>query len=169
MSIGLDCDDNCDSQLPDKVGASIHHCKFRNNTSDPRRTTAFSASQVFRTYTLPGRGGAVAITINSTFEYNVLIVDCLVKDSYAHIFGGGIYFIFSGYSSHNVTVRDTVFLNNSSPITGALSMGYIEASGNGMMISLNVHNSRFEDNGGSFGGGIFIYSGGKCINLLRKL
>lgn len=162
VSVGLDCDiDNCkDTFLPAKVGVWIHQCFFRNNTSDPQRTVFVPASQSFRG-TFPGRGGAVSIVINSTFEFNVNIADCLVEDNYAHIFGSGIFLVFTGYSSHFATVIDTNFTNNSSPLAGALSLGYIERSNNGMPIRLSVYGSRFQDNKASFGGAVFIFSGGK--------
>lgn len=162
VSVGFNCDNNCDNSVRGRV--SICNCRFRNNRSDPRRNVSTPASEVLRG-SFPGRGGAVSVVINSTFEYNVLVTGCLIEDNYAYISGSGIYLFFTGYSPHNVTVRDTILTNNTSPLVGALSLAYVEGSDNGMKIRLEVYNSRFEENRASFGGGIFIFSGGKCKAL----
>lgn len=167
MSIGFH-DDNYDTfdntSLPNEIGVSIHHCQFLNNTSDPLKSTA-STGQVLQAFVFTGRGGALTIAINSLFEFNVSITHCVVEDNYARSFGGGIYLVFSGYSPHLSTVNDTVFVNNTSPGSGGLSLGYVEGSVGGQSVRMEVHSCRFKDNHATegFGGGIYLYADSRLI------
>ncbi len=161
ISIGFDCEDNCNGiSLPPRVGVSIHDCRFLNNTDDPIRS---SVDQAVIGGIFPGRGGAISVCINSTFEFNITLSGCQVNESKASSFGSGVYIVVSGYSAHHLRVNNTVFMNNSGPISGALTVGYFEGSDNGMAITLGVHNCRFEDNEAVYGGGIFLNAGSKLI------
>ena len=159
VSVGLDCGDNCSS--PNEVGLSISNCRFHNNTSGPRKSAYDRSEQSLVAAHFPGRGGALAIIINSNFEYNVSIVGCRLEGNHAFTSGSGIFTFFTGYSPHHMMVRDTVFTKNTGSFNGAIVFAYIEGSNRGSDIRLEVYNSRFTDNRATFGGGIFIFSGGK--------
>lgn len=162
LSIGFDNSSygNLD-QLPDDVGVAIDNCTFFNNTSDLSRSDQVSTDD----FVSNGRGGAVTISINSTFEFNVSITDCHVQDNFARSFCGGIFLVFSGYSPHTSTVNNTVFINNISPGlgSGGLSLGYVEGSVNGEKVRLDVFNSEFVNNSAKFGGGIYLYADSESI------
>lgn len=170
MSIGFDDERDPESSQPERIGAFIESCRFLNNTSNPRaiNSDVFNTSQVIESFLFPGRGGALAITVNSSFEFNVVINNCHVEDNYASSFGGGIYLVFSGYSSHTIQVNNTVFVNNTSG-SGGLTLGYLEKSGNGEGLSLEVLNSHFEDNHAKFGGGIYLYAGSELCKPWKVL
>lgn len=128
-----------------------------------------TVSQVFQEFTFPGRGGAVSILINSLFEFDVSISECLVVDNTANTAGNGVLLVFTGHSSHTATIDGTMFVRNTGSLTGALTLGYFEGTTNGMLIQLNVRNCRFEGNSASFGGGVFLYAGSELVSSNRAL
>lgn len=159
VSVGFNCGDNCSP--PDEVGLSITNCRFQNNTSNPRKSVQNPSMQSLVAGRFPGRGGAMSITINSNFEYNLSITGCLVVGNYALTSGSGIFSFFTGYRPHHMTVRDTVISNNTGPLSGGAIAFAVERSRMGVENRLEVYNSHFTMNRAKFGGGIFIYSGGK--------
>ena len=56
----------------------------------------------------PGRGGGVALIVNSMSEANLLVEDCLFVDNVAVESGGGLYVLLDGLSSHTVTINRTL-------------------------------------------------------------
>lgn len=161
-SYGLDS-----TSLPNGTGAWVDHCTFLNNTSDPQQNPVPSTGQILRGFVFTGRGGALTVAINSTFEFNVVITHCEVIDNIARSFGAGIYLVFSGFSPHLLTVNDTIFINNTSVGVGSggLSLGYVEGSVGGQIVKLDVHNCYFQNNSGDFGGGLYLYADSKLKNL----
>ena len=146
--------------MPDIRGILISGCIFRNNTSDPQKSGALvSTSQLLQAFIFPGRGGAIAITINSSFAFNASIEDCVIQNSFATSFGGGIYLGYSGYAAHTTYVNRTLFMNNrcDGP-SGGLQLGFIEGGANGFTVTLEVYNSEFYDNEAEFGGAIHLFS-----------
>ena len=160
LSIGIDSEDGNTSSVPQTVGVEMRHCRFLNNTSEPLilEEASSSAVEILQRGVFPGRGGALAVIVNSTFQFNVSIADCTFEDNYASSFGSAVAIVFSGYSPHRVAVDGLTFVNNESPVTGALNLAYIEASGLGMPLEIDISNSRFLRNKARFGGGIFFYS-----------
>ena len=56
----------------------------------------------------PGRGGGVALIVNSIRSATLLVEDCLFVDNAALESGGGLYVLLDGLSSHTVTVSRTL-------------------------------------------------------------
>ena len=143
--------------VPDEHGIFVSKCVFRNNTSDPR--TAFTSTELLQLFVFSGRGGAVAITINSSFPMNATLTDCLFEDNNAVSFGGGLYLGYSGYAAHTTIINTTVFARNRciGP-SGALQIGFIEGADNGFSVRLELYNSDFYDNRAVFGGAIHLFA-----------
>ena len=121
-----------------------------------------STSQLIGDFIFSGRGGAIAVTINSSFAFSTRIEDCFLENNFATSFGGGVYLGYSGYNGHNTTVNRTTFMNNhcDGP-SGGLHSGFIEGGGNGFTVGLEIYNSEFYDNTAQFGGAIFLFSNRK--------
>ena len=152
--------------VPDISGIVISGCTFRNNTSDPLAELV-STTKLLQAFLFPGRGGAIAITINSSFTFNATIEDCVIDNNHATTFGGGLYLGYSGYAAHTTYVNKTLFMNNhcDGP-SGGLQFGFIEGGGNGFTVALEVYNSEFYDNAALFGGGIHLFSNSEfCLDL----
>ena len=148
--------------MPDVRGILISGCTFRNNTSDPQESgSLISTSDLLEDLLFPGRGGAVAITINTTFAFNASIEDCVIENSFATSFGGGVYLAYSGFAPHATSVNRTTFVNNrcDGP-SGGLQLGFVEGSVGGLR--LDVYNSEFYDNVGQFGGAMQLVANGEC-------
>ena len=150
--------------MPDIRGLLVSGCTFRNNTSVPQAEQV-STSRLLQAFLFPGRGGAIAITINSSFTFNASIENCVIQSSFATSFGGGIYLVYSGYAAHTTSIDRTMFVNNrcDGP-SGGLQSGFVEGGGSGFSIRLEVYNSEFYDNEAEFGGGIHLFSNCKfCL------
>ena len=154
VSIGYN---NMNSNAATAAGIVIHDCIFRNNTSRP--PTSLTVAQVFRAFTFPGRGGAVAILIDSLFKFDVSVTDCLVADNSVSKSGNGIFLVFTGHSAHTVTIDNSMFLRNTGSLSGTVTLAYFEATKNGELIQMNVLNCHFEGNSASYGGGVYLYAG----------
>ena len=154
--------------MPDIRGIHISGCTFRNNTSDPQESgNLISTSALLQDLLFPGRGGAIAITINSTFAYNASIEDCVIENNHATSFGGGIYLGYSVYAPHATSVNRTMFVSNhcDGP-SGGLQLGFVEGGVNGVL-RLDIYNSEFYDNHALFGGAIQVLSNGEYPNHNR--
>ena len=135
-------------------GVIIDNCVFLNNSCLTRNNRL----DAIATGTFPGRGGALAVLINSTFNFDVTITNSIVQDSQALYFGGGVILSLSGYSSHVVTIKNTQFINNVCFSTGgALVVGYLERSDSEEIRRMEIHDSLFDSNRADFGGGFFLY------------
>ena len=154
--------------VPDVRGLQISGCKFRNNTSNPQESgKVVTTSQLISDFIFSGRGGALAIIINSSFAFDMRIEDCVVENNFATSFGGGIYLGYSGYNTHTTDINRILFTNNNCDgPSGGLHSAFIEGGGNGFTVTLNVYNSEFYDNEAEFGGAIFLFSNRKfCLDL----
>lgn len=173
LSVGYD-DENVQN-LPTQMGRVIvKNCTFRNNTSDPEAGASFEdvepnrSHEILRGFVLSGRGGGVAINLNSTFPFAVSIDDCTVEDNRAQAFGGGMYLLFGAYTSHVMNMNNTRFTNNWSGRGGGLSLAAIEGQGDDLAWAIT--DSKFENNQANLGGGIFIHISSKVavVSIKKK-
>lgn len=148
----------------------IEGCTFRNNThNSPLTTEELSPHNFLTLFLFPGRGGALSLTVNSSFPYHANISDCLVEGNSAKSLGGGFYIAFSGYSEHLTVVRDCEFVGNKAQDIGGggLFVGFVEAGRTeSFSVKLEVINSNFTENKAIFGGGIFFNAGRKFQLML---
>lgn len=149
--------------VPDGNGfLSITGCTFRNNTHSPLTEDQLDPHQFLSRYLFPGRGGALSLTVNSSFPFHANITDCLVEDNSAQSIGGGFYIAFSGYSEHLTVVSNSEFVRNSARDIGGggFFVGFVEAGRRKRFsVRLQLYNCNFTENKAVFGGGIFFIAG----------
>ena len=171
ISIGYDDNHYSDTGIPIESvpggtgSVSVINCTFHNNTHTPITDQQVNAHNFFSRFVFPGRGGALSITVNSSFPFNANISDCLVENNLAQSFGGGFYIVYSGYSEHLTIVNNSMFANGHAGDGGggALVVAFVEAGmGESFNVRLQVYNSNFTQNSAVFGGGIFFLAGRKC-------
>ena len=148
----------------------VKNCTFRNNTSDPKANPVYlepnRPHEILRGFVFSGRGGGVAITLNSSFPFSVSIDDCIVEENRAQAFGGGMYLLFGAYVAHTMKMNNTRFTNNKSGTGGGLSLATLEGVKDGLTWA--IVDSHFENNHANLGGGIFSHSASK-FHLLPNI
>ena len=93
----------------------IHNCRFINNSAVPSDDVQLKLAEVFVKKLFNGRGGGLGIILNSPqHPYNVLVSNCTFKKNYAKRFGGGVFAITGGVTSHNIKFDGNVFVENES-------------------------------------------------------
>lgn len=170
ISIGYDDNHYSDTGTPiDRVpggagSVTVTNCTFQNNTHTPITDQQVNPHNFFSRYVFPGRGGALSVTVNSSFPFNANITDCLVENNLAQSFGGGFYIVYSGYSEHLTVVNNSRFSNGHAQDGGggALVVAFVEAGRReSFNVRLEIYNTNFADNSAVFGGGIFFLAGRK--------
>ena len=147
---------------------SVINCTFTNNTA--------SAQHIFRSY--EGNSGGLSYGWNNLLleqqsAANVYIYNCTfynnsargqVRSSTSAVEalkftgrGGGIAFVFNATSAVNVTIKHTMFQENSASVIGGGL--YILFDGISVNQSFNIHNNTFLSNNARFGaaGIVFAY------------
>ena len=95
--------------MPSSPGLTISDCVFRNNTSLPAGKEDLPFNHLIQENRYFGRGGAIAININSTTPYNTLIKDCTIENNSARLFGGGLYLVLRGVTNHSTVINASTF------------------------------------------------------------
>ena len=143
---------------------NITGCVFRHNEQRPLQDDEISVHEFLDSYRFAGRGGALCLTVNSTFAFDAYINDCIVEYSYAKSLGGGFYIAYSGYHEHVIVVNNSRFVDGYAEDFGGggLFVGFVEAGRpRSFSVHLDVLNSNFTDNRAIFGGAIFFQAGRK--------
>ena len=93
----------------------IHNCRFINNSAVPSDDIQLKLAEVFIKKIFQGRGGGLGITLSSLrHPYIVLVFNCTFKKNYAKSYGGGVFAITGGVTSHNITFDGNDFVENES-------------------------------------------------------
>ena len=155
--------------VPDGAGSvSVTNCTFQNNKHTPITDQQVNTHNFFSRYVFPGRGGALSVTVNSSFPFNANFTDCIIEDNLAQSFGGGFYIVYSGYSEHLTVVSNSRFAGGHAQDGGGggLVVAFVEAGRReSFNVRLEVYNSNFANNSAVFGGGIFFLAGRKLHNM----
>ncbi len=139
----------------------VTDCTFRNNTSNALTSNVAATATVLTSLIFPGRGGGCSILMNTSFPANATVENCMFQENSASNIGGGIYLVFSGYSSHEIVINKTKFLQNYCDSAGGLQYGLSEGVQRGANIVFLVIDSEFVENSARFGGGIHFFVPGK--------
>ncbi len=128
----------------------------------------FTSSQLLQAFVFTGRGGALAITVNTTFSLDAEINNCTFINNRAVSFSGGLYLGYSGYASHTTTInRSLLAENHCIGPSGGLQIGYLEGADNGFTVRLEMFNSVLHNNKALYGGGVHLFANRKYI--VRRL
>ncbi len=168
LAIGYDENDSTSSSHIASGQVSVINCTFRNNTSDPSSNlNTYSylepnrPHEIFRGFILSGRGGGLAINVNSSFPFYVSIQDCLAENNKAQAFGGGVYLLFGAYASHHMEMKGTRIVNNECEVGGGLSLAALEGVHDGL--NWSITDTIIGGNRAALGGGVYMHLGSKLF------
>lgn len=131
---------------------TISNCHFAENQANGYLSPeAAVGSQVYI-----GRGGGVAVYMNeSRSSIYIEVTDSIFENNYAALYGGGLYFITTGYESvqHIIHVERCLFSENVAD-TGAagISLNYVGRGVRERPNSMIVRDCSFRNNVGDAGG-----------------
>ena len=136
------------------VNVLVTDCVFINNSADPLPHLFFSTTRLFQDYFFSGRGGGMALPVNTTCPLNVTINNNLFENNYASNYGGGLYYFIDGtVGNQTYMFRNNKFVGNKAGIgSGALS--FINHGFTALFSVLNstIYNCTFECNSALTGG-----------------
>ena len=82
----------------------VSNSTFRNNSATAE-TVQLSSDQALDGQFFTGRGGALGVFSNeSRYDLDVVIVDCIFENNYAQAFGGGLYLLLGGVTTHHTAL-----------------------------------------------------------------
>ena len=126
--------------------------EFRNNSAIAEGTF-HTSSQTFSKRVYSGRGGSMAVYVNTSHHnISITISNCVYENNIAPSYGGGIYLGLSekGYSQNDVLIEGTRFVSNTAGLGGG---GFVLNHPEAKIVDCNLIN-----NSATAGGGIFIAS-----------
>lgn len=159
-----------------EITIEVSDTTFFNNSANSTRWSTRSTSRAFLRGILPGRAGGLGVFIYTDYSnVSISVTDCVFHSNYAHSYGGGLYFVFSGNSDCPRiigTVTRSIFYNN----TGGLGAGGFIASVQsrgpiGAPHLLTFEDCNFTQNVGNAGGAVYyyvIYYGGHGNKLIVR-
>ena len=100
----------------------------------------------------------------SQISLNVVITDSIFEKNYARSFGGGIYLLPGGVTSHKMRVQRSRFDSNSAGIgAGGVVVTYINNGPKDDPILVTIVDSNITNNWAPFnGGGMYVTSNTDC-------
>jgi len=94
-----------------------------------------------------GRGGALAMPINTTSPVNCMIVSNVFINNSAHSFGGCIYTFAGGsYRNHTFLYANNMFIKNSARIGGVISLIPSQRIPDTFLLHATIQNCTFIEN-----------------------
>ena len=163
--------------------ACVYNCSFINGTVGRRLDAetilanflSAGVNSGLNQNRFTGRGGGMGVYINAdNSSVTVTVRNCLFKNNYADLFGGGLYLFTGGKgSNHSVLVEGTHFINNSvAAAGGAIQMALLVQNVGVPGSEFNYTNCTFISNGANYGGAVsaiqtYVFGRGNIVNMKR--
>jgi len=141
------------------VNISVSGCNFTKNSATLPDTIQ---RDIQRLSFQSGRGGGVAIFINSFTPVNCVVSNSVFVNNKADDFGGGLICNIITVFSHQIyKYGNLLFVNNSAKISGAFLHGYLFSRSSEAFLGALITNCTFVENNAGIGGvaNIYYYDG----------
>lgn len=134
----------------------VSDCTFWNNSATADNEV-LTTNQAYRRRSFTGRGGALAVFCNEAHhDLLVTISDCTFRENYAQSYGGAMYLLLGGLSTHHkILVKRTSIFSNTAILGGG---GVLAAFLNSGPLLITFVDCNISQNSGAAGGGIYASS-----------
>jgi len=145
------------TQPLDKVDILVTDCNFTCNNATPFSHLLASLNEAVAIGKFSGRGGALAMPVNITGEFNCTVNNSVFVNNFAKVLGGGIYVYISEITLNQAYVfGNNIFKMNSAVFGGGLYFVSHVRSLTNFFQSNIMYNCTFTKNtADNIGGGIF--------------
>ena len=109
------------------IDVHVYNCTFTNNVARGLVRNFDPTTDALETRTFAGRGGGMAVVLNSTSNVSVMIEKTRFVGNHANGFGGGFYLLIDGVSINQYFyISNDTFENNTATFGGAaINVGYL--------------------------------------------
>ena len=109
------------------IDVHVYNCTFTNNVARGVVRNFDPTTDALETRTFAGRGGGMAVVLNSTSNVTVMIEKTKFTGNHANGFGGGFYLLIDGVSVNQYFyISNNTFENNTATFGGAaINVGYL--------------------------------------------
>lgn len=129
------------------VNILVTDCSFTNNHAAPLTALQLSPSKLLEMNIFTGRGGALAIPVNTTSPVNCVVANNEFINNSADSFGGSIYtFIGGSYVNHTSLYANNMFIGNSASFGGVMSFISSQRIPNTFILHATIQNCTFIQN-----------------------
>ena len=140
------------------VNVLVTDCVFTNNRAAPPTALQLSSTELLSMNIFAGRGGALAMPINTTNPLNCVVVSNVFINNSAHSFGGCIYcFIGGPHINQTFLFRSNKFVGNRASIGGVLTFLTSQRIPETYSIQMTIQNCTFIQNRAGIGGCVNHY------------
>ncbi|XP_065906983.1 uncharacterized protein [Dysidea avara] len=150
---------SCINGIYDSVNVSISECNFTDNSAKlPDRLQSDINRIVFQS----GRGGGVAIFVDTSALVNCVVNNSVFFRNSADEGGGGLFCYVEAQNFQTFVFENLLFVSNRATIAGALLVGTLYSrSDSEAMSSVTISNCIFTENTASIGAvsNVYFYNG----------
>ena len=107
----------------------------------------------------------------SRYSIRVTISSCFFENNYAHLFGGGAFFLLGGFGTHHrILMERTHVVSNIAQIGGGGILAIFFNSGpEEDPLLMTFVDCEINSNSALAGAGLYVYTDSKWITVLQKM
>ena len=141
------------------VNVLVTDCVFINNSADPPFHLSLSTTNLIERQIFSGRGGGMALPVNTTCPLDAIISNNVFINNYAGNYGGGLYCFISGTVGNQTwMIGNNSFIGNHAVIgSGALNFGNFGTPAPSSTLHSTMYNCTFENNRAQTGGCLHMF------------
>ena len=129
------------------ISINIAGCNFTDNVAILPGAELVSTNVFFTQSGFVGRGGGLAIVVNTSSKVNCVVKSSLFVNNEASVWGGGLYCVVAEAHNHQSYIfENLMFVNNRARVGGALTFVILNGQSDDILISAGIHNCQFVDN-----------------------
>ena len=107
----------------------------------------------------------------SHHNIRVTISSCFFENNYAHLFGGGAFFLLGGFGTHHrILMERTQVVSNVGQIGGGgIQAGFFNSGPEEDPLLMTFVDCGIYNNSAQAGAGVFVFTDSKWITVLQKM
>ena len=135
------------NRIVSSIDVLVTDCIFTDNHAAPPTALRLSSIESLALNIFAGRGGALAMPINTTSFVNCVVMNNIFINNSAHSFGGCIYtFVGGSYRNHTFLFASNMFIKNSAGIGGVISLIQSQRIPDTFLLHATIQNCTFIQN-----------------------